>query len=328
MQTLAYTDLSSLIPEIYRPLAQAKLAEFVNFSMAGLVDQFPIGAGDTMPIPGFGELAGTIDIIGDNYDPQVNKITALKDIGVVRHLGKAYGADDLARIVTGLDPNAAIAAQIANYFARYAIQDSFLSILKGLFNSSGGILYTANRYSVYADVASTAATYAVMTPTIASLGMAKLGDQMGKIRAWLMHSKVVADLAAQGFILPATNTPPVGFDGSGVVQTFLGKPIVMADTVTSTAGTSSTMYRTFGVTSGAFALGMQQDLNPEQDRNTLKKLNYIATDLHFCAHVRGTAFAGSTGSGLPTATTLETGATWTLAAENAKYVGVVAIDTN
>jgi hypothetical protein len=143
-----------------------------------------------------------------------------------------------------------------------------------------------------------------------------------------MHSKVVADLAAQGFIMPATNTPPVGFDGSGIVQTFLGKPIIMADTVTTVSGTSSDLYRTFGITSGALALGIQQDLNPEQDRDPLKKLNYVSTDIHFCAHVRGTAWAGSAGSGKPTATVLETGATWTLAAESHKFVGIVAIDTN
>lgn len=327
MQTQVYTDFSSLIPTIYRPLAQTKLAEFIDFMMFGLVDRFSIGAGDTVPIPSFGELSGTIDIIGDNYDPTVNKITALKDIGVVRHLGKAFGADDLVRIVSGLDPNAEIARQIANYFSRYGVQDSFLSILKGLF-ASGGILNTTNLYSVYADVAATAATYAVMTPTVASLGLQKLGDQMNNVRAWVMHSKVVADLAANNYILPATNAAPLGLDSMGAVQTFLGKPILMADTVTTVAGTTSTKYRTFGIAAGALALGIQQDLNPEQDRNTLKKLNYVSTDFHFCAHVRGTAYAGTTGSGHPTATDLETAASWTLAAASEKFVGVVAIDTN
>jgi len=324
MTITTLTDFAVLKPEIYLPLARTKLAQYIDFALFGMVDRAPIPAGEFVPIPGFKQLAGEPDVIGDGYNPTVNKIDPLKDIGVVRHLGKAFGAEDLVQIVTGRDPNAEIAAQIANYFARYAVQNSLLSVLLAV-TASGGPIYATNLYSVYADQVSTHASYAVMTPTVAALGLAKIGDEMGGVRAWVMHSKVVADLTAQGHILPATNTAPVGFDGNGIANTFMGKPIVMSDTVTSTAGSNSTKYRTYGITPGALFLGIQKDLNPEADRDKLKKLNFISTDFHFCAHVRGCKWVGTAN---PDKTTLETAANWALSAELAKFVGVVAIDTN
>ncbi len=321
------TDFAALKPEIYRPLAQTKLAQFIDFLMFGMADQFPIGAGETVPVPSFGELSGDVDISKDKNDIEVNGITPLKDIGVVCHVIKAFGAEDLIKIVTGLDPNAEIATQVARYFAKNAVQKRMLSVLKGLF-SAAGPLYTSNRYSKYADVATTHSTYAVMTPTIAALGVQKLGDEMDKIVAWIMHSKVVADLRAQGFVtdLPANN--PFGFGPSGILQTFNGKPISMSDTCTTISGTTSDLYRSYAVTRGAFAIGIQKDLNPELDRDKLNKKSYISTDLHFMPHVRGVSYVGATGNGEPTVAHLEAGASWSLSAENAKFVGVVAIDTN
>ena len=326
MQT-TLTDFAVLKPEIYTPLAQTKLKMFIDFMLHGMADRVSIGAGETMPIPGFKRLAGTPDIIGDNYDPQVNKIDPLKDIGVVRHMGKAFGADDLVQIVTGQNPNDEIARQLANYFAEYCIQNSFLSVLKGVF-SAAGPLYTSNRYSVYADVADGQPTYATMTPSVASKGLAKLGDNMAKIRAWVMHSKVVGDLNAAGYISTATLAAPYGFDGNGIVSMFLGKPIIMSDTTTVIAGNTSDLYRSYAVVPGAMALGIQKDLNPEQDRDKLKKLNFVSTDIHFAAHIRGCKYVGAIGDKHPTDAELEAGASWSLSAELAKDVGVIAIDTN
>lgn len=326
MAITTLTNLADIKPDILRAQTQTQLAKFIDFLMGGMVNRFSADPGEFVNIPSFKELAGTVDIIGDGYNPTVGAIGCIKDIGVIRHTGRAFGAEDLAAIVTGSDPVGEISNQIANYFARYGVQASFLSVLKGLFASTGP-LYSTNLYSVYADVASTAATYAIMTPEIAALGMAKLGDEMEKIGMWIMHSKVVADLTAAGFVATTTNAVPYGFSGNGIVNTFLGKPIMVSDTVTKTAGTSSTSYRTFGVAPGALLLGVQKDLNPETERNALKKLSYIATDYHFCAHVRGCAYVTTAGAN-PTDTVLETGTSWTLVAEDAKFCGVVAIDTN
>lgn len=328
MQTVL-TDFAAVKPEIYLPLARTKLAQFIDFAMHGMVDRQGIPAGEFVPIPSFKQLSGSPDRIVDDYNPDINKIDVVKDIGVVRHQGKAFGADDLVKIVTGLDPNAEIAAQIANYFAKYSVQNTLLSVLKGLFHAAGP-LYTSNRYSVYADVATTHATYAVMTPTVASIGLAKLGDEMGNVRAWVMHSKVAADLSAAGYITTATVQSPVGYDGNGIIMMFLGKPVIISDTTTTVAGTSATLYRTFGMVPGALFLGIQKDLNPEADRNKLKKLDYISTDFHFCGHVRGVKYVYSAGTYTenPTDAMLEAGAAWELVAEASKFVGVVAIDTN
>jgi hypothetical protein len=327
MQT-GTADLTNITPEIYLPLARTKLAQFINFALFGIVDMLPCGPGLIVPVPSWKELSGDIEVIPDNWDPQINKITATKDVAVIRHLGKVFGGDDLARIVNGLNPNTAIADGIANYFAKEAVQKSFLSILKGLFNSTGGILYTTNRYSQYADVAATAATYVPMSPAVATDGMLKLGDQYENIIAWVMHSKVKGDLGKQGYLTAMTNTAPVGFNGDGNVELFLKRPIIMADSCPTTSGATTTSYRTFGISRGAFVMLTQNALNPEQDRDKRKKLDFLSTDLHAAFHVRGTAYAGTTGSGHPTATELETGASWTLAAESEKNVGVIAIDTN
>lgn len=321
------TDFSALVPEIFQPLAQTRLAKFIDFLMFGLADQFQVGAGLVVPVPSFGELSGTVDISQDKNDIEINAVTPILDEGVVCRGIKAFGAEDLVKICSGIDPNTEIANRISRYFAKNFVQTRFFNVLTGLF-SAAGPLYATNLHSVYADVAKTAATYAIMTPEVAIDGIQKLGDEMENVAAWVMHSKVMGDVYKAGYIGTATAVPPVGMNADGTVKTFLGKPIIMADSVTKTAGTSSTKYRTFGITRSALALGIQKDLNPEFGRDALNKKEYLSTDMHAMMHVRGCKYVGATGSGKPTVALLEAGASWELVAEDAKFVGVVAIDTN
>lgn len=325
MSATTVADFSVLKPEIYGPLTQTKIAQAVDFFMNGMCDRVALPAGEFVPFPGFKALSGDPDIMVDGGTYDINKIDPLKDIAVVLHKIKVFGSNDLVQIVTGQDPNAEISRQLALYFARKVISPALMSVLKGIFATSGPVNAT-NLHSVYVDTA-TVADRVNLSPAVAADGMAKIGDEMNNIAGWVMHSKVYANLLAAGYISTAVKNDPYMISGNGELQSFMGKPIVMADTVTTATGSNATKYRTFGIARGALAYGVQKDANPEQGRDQKDKLSYVSTDIHFAPHVRGCAYNTAVGAN-PTTANLELGTSWTLAAEDEKFVGVVAIDTN
>lgn len=326
MSATTVADFSVLKPEIYGPLTQTKIAQAVDFFMNGMCDRVALPAGEFVPFPGFKALSGDPDRMVDGGTYDINKIDPLKDIAVVLHKIKVFGAEDLVQIVTGQDPNAEIARQLAIYFARKVISPALMSVLKGVFATSGP-LNSTNLHSVYVDAAFSGGTQVPMSPAVAAAGLAKLGDEMNNVAGWVMHSKVYADLLAAGYISTATKADPYGIGMNGELMSFMGKPIVMADNGYTLAGTHATKYRTLGIARGALAYGVQKDANPEQDRDRKDKLNFVSTDIHFAPHVRGCAYNTAVGAN-PTTANLELGTSWTLAAEDEKFVGVVAIDTN
>lgn len=202
MGTTTVADFSVLKPEIYGPLTQTKIAQAVDFFMNGMCDRVALPAGEFVPFPGFKALSGDPDRMVDNGVYDINKIDPLKDIAVVLHKIKVFGSDDLVQIVTGQDPNAEIARQLALYFARKVISPALISVLKGVFATSGP-LNTTNLHSVYVDAAESGGTQVKMSPAVAARGIQKIGDELNNIAGWVMHSKVYSDLLAAGYISTA-----------------------------------------------------------------------------------------------------------------------------
>lgn len=320
------SDLSSIIPSVIQPMAQTKLAQYIDFMMHGVMDRVSLPAGNYVTFPSFKELSGTADRMVDSGSYDINKIDAIADIAAVCHRIKVFGANDLSSIVSGTDPMGAISSQIARYFAK-VVQLSALSVLKGQIVTSGALNAT-NLYDVFVDDA-TEGNQKPMTSAIAAKGLGKLGDELNNIAAWVMHGKVVADLLAAGYVSTYTQrNQAIDIGNMGEVLSFMGRPIIMADSCTTIAGSSATKYITYGLAKGALAYGIQKDLNPEIGRDSKDKVSYISTDLHYAAHLRGCAYQSGTGGANPIDTTLATATSWALVAESAKNVGMVAIGTN
>lgn len=320
------SDLSSIVPSIIQPMAQTKMAQYIDFMMHGVMDRVSLPAGDYVSFPAFKELSGAADRMVDSGSYDINKIDVLKDIAAVCHRIKVFGANDLSSIVTGSDPMGAISSQLARYFAK-VVQLSALATLKGQIITSGSLNGT-NLYDVFVDDA-TEGNQKPMTSAIAAKGLGKLGDEINNIAAWVMHGKVLADLLAAGYVstYPIQNQA-IEINGLGEIQKFMGKPIIVSDSCTTIAGSSATKYITYGLARGALAYGIQKDLNPEVGRDSKDKVSYISTDIHYATHLRGCAYQSGTGGANPTDTTLATATSWALVAESAKFVGMVAIATN
>jgi len=320
------SDLSTIIPSILQPMAQTKMAEYIDFMMHGVMDRVTLPAGDYVNFPAFKELAGTADRMVDSGSYDINKIDVIKDVAAVCHRIKVFGANDLSAIVSGTDPMGAISSQIARYFAK-VVQLSALSVLKGQIITSGA-LNSTNLYDVFVDDA-TEGNQKPLTSSIAAKGLGKLGDELNSVSAWVMHGKVLADLLSAGYVSTYTQrNQAIEIGNMGEVMSFMGRPIIVADSCTAVAGSAATKYYTYGLKKGALAYGVQKDLNPEVGRDSKDKVSYLSTDLHYATHLRGCAYQSGTGGSNPTDTTLATATSWALVAESAKFVGMVAIATN
>jgi hypothetical protein len=309
-----------VIPELMRTEVNVDFAKIFDFLFQGMAERSPIEAGELVNIRGFNELTGDAERMSDGGVYSTNNVTTYKDIGVILHRIKKFGAEDLGNIVSGQDATGAIRRMIARYFARQAAA-RFIDVLTGVFASSGPLNLT-NLSSVYVDTA-TAGSRIKLTPAVAATGMAKIGDNMNDLGIWLMHSATYATLLAAGYLETSPNTSAYSFEG-GIVRSFMGKPVLVSDELPVTDGTNCSSYRTYLCARGSLFLGIQKDINPEYSRDT-NKIDIISTDMHYCAHVRGCKWASTAN---PLDSDLKTATNWALAYSSAKQVRVVAIDHN
>jgi len=296
-------------------------AKIFDFTFQGMAERDNnVGAGELINVRGFNELSGDAEVMSDGGTYSTNSVSTYKDIGVILHRIKKFGAEDLGNIVSGQDATGAIRRMIARYFAKQAAA-RFIDVLTGVFASSGP-LTTTNRSAVYVDTA-TPGDRIKLTPSVAANAAAKIGDNMLDMGIWLMHSATYATLLAAGYLETNTNLSAYGFEG-GQVKMFMGKPILVSDTLPVTTGSNCDSYRTYFCAKGSLYFGIQKDINPEYSRDT-NKIDIISTDMHFCPHVRGCAWATTAN---PADATLKLGTSWSLAYSAATQVRVVAIDHN
>lgn len=320
---MSATNSSNLIiPEILRTEVNVDFAKLFDFMFGGMAERDPnVGPGEFVNVRGFNELSGDDEVMVDGGTYSTNNLTTYKDIAPILHRIRKFGAEDLGNIVSGQDATGAIKRMISRYFAG-RVSTCFISVLTGLFASSGPLNAT-NLHSVYVDTA-TAGDRVKLTPAVAAVAAGLLGDNMLDLGVWMMHSATYATLLAAGYLETNNNLSAFNIE-NGKIMTFVGKPIVVADTVAPATGSNCNRYRTYYAAKGALYLGIQKDLDPEQSRDS-NKIDIISTDLHFCAHVRGCKWSVATVN--PTNAALATATNWALAYPSAKQVRVVAIDHN
>ena len=317
----ATNSTNLVIPENMKTEINVEFAKIFDFLFGGMASRDPnVGPGELVNIRGFNELAGTAKRMIDGGTYAVNNIDSYKDIGVILHRIEKFGAEDLGAIISGQDPTGAIKSMISRYFARNSAA-RILDVLKGVFATSGPLV-TANKTDVFVDDA-TVANQVFLTPGIAAPAAAKIGDNMFDLGVWLMHSATAAKLLASGYLETSPNGLAYEIDGMEVKR-FMGKPVLVSDTIGTTAGANATKYRTYLAAKGALFLGTQKEINPEYSRDS-NKIDIISTDYHFCPHVRGCKWIGTTN---PEDSSLILGTNWALAYSDTKQVRVIAIDHN
>jgi hypothetical protein len=321
MGATAYTDL--IIPELLNTETMVDFTKKFDFAMMGAAERVDVGAGHTVSIRKFNELTGTAKRMTTAGSYPISNATQNEDIAVILHLIEKWGAEDLAKVTSGLDVIGAISAMVAQYWVGQA-RDKMLIVLESLFNRTAGLLATTNKNDVFVD-ANTGQVY--LTPATAIDGLAKLGANMDDIQMWAMHSLTRSILDKADALETNHNLEAYGNNGGAGVKTFLGKPILVDDSCTRFTGTTCTLggFRTYGLGIGSMALGIQQAISTEKLRSE-NAVDLLISQFHFAPHVRGCKYVGTSEN--PTDAQLATVTNWELAYASAKQVRVIAIDHN
>lgn len=163
---------------------------------------------------------------------------------------KAWKEQDFTHELTGANDLANVARSVGAYQAKEN-QKALLSILKGL---EGVGDFASHVNNVALESSGTVTDANRLTPDTAIVAMQEaLGDHMEEFQVWFMHSAVYTDLVRQGFA-----TDVVIKDGkqseNPFPKYFLGKPVIIDDTATAVANSTSgkVEYHTYLLGTGLF----------------------------------------------------------------------------
>jgi hypothetical protein len=186
--------------------------------------------------------------------------------------------NDLAKALSGDDPMAAIGDLVAAYWAR-RFQVILIKTLDGIFGDNATKMNT-NKHDI--SGAPDAEDDDVISAKTAVDAIYKLGDNADKLTGFAMHSATVAKLTKDDLI---ETIPPS--EGKPAVRMFLGKPVVVDDSLPVSSG----VYTTYIFGAGAFGWGEGGAPVPvETARDALAGDDILIHRRHFILHPRGVAF--------------------------------------
>ena len=335
------TRLGDLItPEIFTPYVAERTTELDAFLQSGVVapmeqlNAFEDG-GAYVNVPFFkANLEGAFETLKDNKSLTPGKIEADKQVGVVLHRGRAFEVRDLAAIVSGSDPMAAIGDKLAAYIA-HERQKDLISCLIGVFGAEDKARSANAAFDELTLNTGNNRNPTVLSPTVVADARAILGDQGDKLTAVVMHSAIYYSLVerrAIDFIYDNEGVPDTGAAsgstapafGNVGVPTYMGLRVVVSDDVDKNGTTS---YGTYFFAEGAVGSGTQLALRTERDRDILAKSDAMSFDLHYCYHPIGASYQtfankDANGPANPERTDLENIANWIKVYEK-KNIGIV-----
>jgi hypothetical protein len=326
-----------IVPSVFLPYVVERTAELSQFFTSGVIEQSPefgqlaAGAGQTVNMPFWKDLAGDDQVLSDTGALTTKKITTSGDAAVIHNRGDAWATNDLAGLLAGSDPMAAIGDLVADYWARKT-QKMLLSTLKGVFTAAS---MATNSHDIYdADGVGIAAANALNSLTFLDARQ-KLGDAGGKLVAIAMHSMVRTSLVKLDLI----ETIP-GSEGEPDLDRFMGMEVIVDDGMTVEVVGGANVYSTYLFGKGALAMGVADigNGNPieggtgtwelEFARNALAGQNIMINRRRFIMHPRGVKWLGASMAGLsPTNVELETGTNFLKVFET-KNVRIVRIRHN
>jgi hypothetical protein len=248
-----------------------------------------------------------------------NNLTSGEEVAKVIRRGGSYPVEDVAALVSRSDPAAEIRSQLVERAAD-SIDEATVAMLNGAIPAANTV-----------DVAVTTGTAVKMSKEQMLAGMAKLGDQMGKLAAVVVHSKVYVDMLTEGLIEFAELESQAGsIMRTGQVPFYLGKRVLVSDGCTVDTTTPSYFkYNSYLLAERAIYLAYQQNFQVETDRDIEALLDIIVAHLHAVVHLYGRSFTGSPASAYgPTDAELAVGGNYSTIVEDTKSIGAVKIVTN
>jgi len=278
-----------IVPEVFNPYVIQRTAELSAFYQSGIIARTPAldalasSGGKLVNMPFWEDLSGDDEVLSDTEALTVGKITAAQDVAALLARGRAWSVNDLAKALSGDDPMAAIGDLVAEYWAR-RFQVILIKTLDGIFGDT-----TTKMDENKHDISSKNGNAAVIDANTAVDAIYKLGDNADKLTGFAMHSATVAKLTKDDLI---ETIPPS--EGKPAIRTFLGKPVVVDDSLPKNAG----VYTTYIFGAGAFGWGEGGAPVPvETARDALAGDDILVHRRHFILHPRGVAFQNANLSG-------------------------------
>jgi hypothetical protein len=311
---MAKTQIADVIvPSKFNQYVIQRTAELSALSQSGIISHNPeldalaAGGGKTINMPYWNDLSGADQVLSDSAPLSVNKITAGQDVAVLHLRGQAWSTNDLAHILAGSDPMAAIGDLVAGYWARMR-QALLFSTLKGVFAS-------ASMSGNVSDISANVGAAAVLSGNTFLDAVQLLGDSKDKLTAISMHSAAYTKLQKDNLITFIPNS-----QGVVDIPTYMGKRVIVDDGHPVSSG----VYTSYIFGQGAIGLGNGMHDHPvEVDRDKLAGDDILINRQAFLLHPRGVKFnSASVAGAAPTNTEVETASNWTRVYDN-KNVRIV-----
>ena len=180
-----------------------------------------------------------------NYDGILDNVpvtlSGKKMTGMAYRRMKAWKEQDFTHELTGANDLANMARKVGDYQAKEN-QKTILSIFKGL---EGVAEFSDHVVDKSIQSAGDVEDTNRLTPDVAIQAMQEaLGDHLGEFQLWFMHSAVYTDLVRQGFaqdVIIKEGTQ----DQNPFARYFLGKPVIVDDTMTSSTANGKVKYHTY-----------------------------------------------------------------------------------
>lgn len=286
----------------------------------------PDSKGYTVSIPYLDPMSGDADQITTSLTTTINNLATWKDIGAWVEREKAWGADQMVKVVSGYDITEGVAKFLGEYWAG-EIHKSAISLLTGIFGSA---LASTHVYSGDAGVT-------INATGLQSAKQSVLGDNSDLLDVIVMNSKVYSDAVKAGLVT-TTNMQDEVYR-TGVINSILGLVPYITDKLTVSAGIYPTYIGQRGAliykfrnrpqnaynNSNVFNLGM---IEVELYRNstTAGGQDSLITRSSYMVHCPGVQFDGTVTSN-PTNTELATSTTWTKVATDDKYIKLIKYES-
>jgi|LGVE01.1.fsa_nt_gb hypothetical protein len=315
-----------IVPDELSDMVTAQISPHIDFQRLGIAtkdygNKDVSESGHFAKVPFYDQLTGDDEVITDTTSLTPGNISTDTDIGVVCHRGKAWASRDLAKILSGDDPQKEIAKQVAKFWGK-KMNNTMIQVLNGIFYPSTGALASTHYLKTAAD--DTAAV--IITAASIVRAASKLGDEMSEFDAIVVHSLVYADMVTAKMVSHPTVSTPDSVDITAGPGRFLGLDIIVSDYCPTSGSGTYGLYSCYLLKKGCMYLGMQKSVMTESDRDILAQKDVLASTVHYVPHMKLVKW-NSTDTN-PTNAALATASKWTNIADDNKFIGAVSLVVN
>jgi len=300
--------LDVIQPEIFTPYTINRTMELSALIQSGIAEnnkEFNTLASTPntlINMPFWNDLTGDPELMKDTGDTVPGKITANKDVAKKMAWTKSFGVNALSSLLSGSDPMKAIADLFAAYWGR-EYQKIMLATLDGVFAA-------ASMAEKIHDITALAGDLALISGRTFIDATQKMGDAKDLLTGVMFHSAVEAYLAKNDLIQYKEDST-----GKIRVKTFMGKTVIVDDSLAFDSATGAAESYLFGEGAIAWGNGSHPDVEETEKVRKGESLageNILVNRRLSILHPRGVKWTdASVVDEFPSMAELATGTNWT-----------------